>query len=241
MQPGPAEVDDLTPAAPGEQQKADDVGLLPAALPAVSIQNDMETVEFLPGQEPGGFRAPVEFDAPGGIACDMTAGDGEVEDLPKTGEGVIGIARSGAAVSVEPAPDPGLPDAVERLRAESGQKLARQLIANAPFRRRFVAVEMGFLPRPRDEVPKQGNRRRRGGLFPGPRFGPAGMAFPANLLDALRRRDREKHASSARRCPATAHSSARRTGAPGRQGLRRGCPRPCIRARGGGAGRWHHR
>jgi len=89
----PAQVDDLAPPAAGEQEKADDVGLLFAALPpGVAVERSMETDEFLPRQEACELRAPVERDAGGGIAFDLPAGDGEVQDLPEATQDMIGIA-----------------------------------------------------------------------------------------------------------------------------------------------------
>ena len=53
---GPSQADDLALAASGQQQEADDVGLLGRALPGLAIQNEMEAGDFLAGQEPGECR-----------------------------------------------------------------------------------------------------------------------------------------------------------------------------------------
>ena len=83
----PAQVDDLAPAASGEQQKADDVGLRPAFLPGLPVQDPVQAGDLLPGQEPRELRAPVERDALRRIAFDVAAGNGEVQHLPKAREG----------------------------------------------------------------------------------------------------------------------------------------------------------
>ena len=190
----PAQVDDLSLTASGEQQKADDVGLRPAFLPGLPVQDPVQAGDLLPGQEPRELRAPVERDALRRIAFDVAAGNGEVQHLPKAREGEIGITRRGPAVAVEPAPDPGLPDTVERLRPEGWRELSRQLIPDAPPRRRLVTVEVGLLPRPRDEVPEQRDRTRRPGLSLRLGVRPAGMALPANVLHALHANRNERDA-----------------------------------------------
>ena len=115
----------------------------------------------------------------------MTAGDREVDDLREKVERVIGIAGSGPAEPVEPSPDLGRGNAVERLRAEGGQQLAVKHGLDALLRGRLVSIEMGFLPRTLDEVPEQRSRAPgRAGRF---RFGLARVAFPAHLRDGLQR------------------------------------------------------
>ena len=116
---GPSEAHDLTLAATGEKQKADNVGLLPCALSALPIQGGMEAYEFLPRQKSRETGPPVECSPVGWIALDMAAGDGEVQDLPKTAQRMMVIARRGPAVSLEPSPDRRLPNPVQGLRSES--------------------------------------------------------------------------------------------------------------------------
>ena len=78
----PAEARNLALAAAGEQQKADDVGLLPAALPAgMPVERGMETTQFLPRQEACELRAPVECDGRCGIGFNVTAGDSEIQEI----------------------------------------------------------------------------------------------------------------------------------------------------------------
>ena len=64
--------------------------LLPAAFPGLRVQNLVQPGDLLAGQEPRERRAAVPSDAPGRIGFDMTAGDGEVHDLPQHVDGAVG-------------------------------------------------------------------------------------------------------------------------------------------------------
>ena len=100
---------------------------------------------------------------------------------------MIGVAGRGPAEPVEPSPDLGQGNAVERLRAEGGQQLAVEQGLDALSRGRLVAAEMGFLPRTLDEVPEQrSDASGRAACF---RFRArlARVAFPADLRDGLQR------------------------------------------------------
>lgn len=69
----------------------------------------MEARKLLARQEAREVSPPVEHDAVGGIAFDMAADGGEVQNLPETPQGMIGVAGSRATVSPERAPDAASP------------------------------------------------------------------------------------------------------------------------------------
>ena len=107
---------------------------------------------------------------------------------------MIGIAGSGPAEPVEPSPDLGRGNAVDRLRAEGGQQLAVEQGLDAHSRGRPVSVEMGFLPRILDEVPEQrSDASGRAGCFR-LRACLSRMAFAAGLGDGLQRHRAERDA-----------------------------------------------
>ena len=116
MDLGPAEVHDFTLAAPGEQQKANDVRLLPAAFPGLPVENPVQTADLLSRQEAREPGSAVGPDALRGVLLDVAASDREVHDLPEKVERMVGIAGSGAAEGIEPAPEPSRVDTVEPLR-----------------------------------------------------------------------------------------------------------------------------
>ena len=99
---------------------------------------------------------------------------------------MVGIAGSGAAEGIEPAPDPSRPDTVEPLRSEGGQNAACEQGPDAFFRRRFVSLEMSLLPFAFDELPQERDSVRRRGHLVRLVGGLSSKAFPANLGYALR-------------------------------------------------------
>lgn len=109
----PAQPDDLAPAAPGEEEKPDYVGLLPAALAGLHVEGAMEAADLLPGQKAGERGTPVPLHAPCRVRVDVPASDGEVHDLPEDGERIVGIAWGGPAERIEPAPDLCRGDAIQ--------------------------------------------------------------------------------------------------------------------------------
>ena len=80
---GPAQVKNLVPAAPGQQQEPDDVGLRLAPPALVFVERRMKTRDLLPGQEPREPFSAVGPDVPRGVSVDITAGDRVVHDLPE--------------------------------------------------------------------------------------------------------------------------------------------------------------
>ena len=130
-------------AAAGQEQKPDHVCLLPAALPDLPIRNIVEAGDFLAGQEPRERRSAVNLQAPRRIDADVSAGDGEVHDLAKSGETMVGVAGSCPAECIEPPTDLCPGDAVERPRPERRQKPAVQKSGYGSAARRLVAVEVG--------------------------------------------------------------------------------------------------
>ena len=61
----PAQMEDFALAASGEQEQADDVGLLPGVrpFPGIFIKNLMQAPEFVPGKEAGELATAVGLDA----------------------------------------------------------------------------------------------------------------------------------------------------------------------------------
>ena len=153
----------------------------------------MEPDDFLPGQKACVHPPPVPLNGPRRVRFEVTAGDCEVHYLAEKIERVIGVAGGGPAEAVEPAPDLLGHDAVERLRAEGRQQLAVEHGADALFRGRLVAAEMGVFPRTFDEVPEQrSDASGRAACFPF-RARLARMAFPADLGDVLQRYRARRH------------------------------------------------
>ena len=150
----PAQSEDLVPAAPGQKQEPDDVRLLSTAVAGLPVQDLMEPGDFLPGQETCERLSPVPLHGQSGVRIDVTAGDREVHDLAEKIERVIGVAGGGPTEAVEPSPDLGRGNTVERLRAEGRQELAVEHGSHALPGGRLVSFEMGFLPRALDEIPK---------------------------------------------------------------------------------------
>ena len=97
MDLGPAEAQDLTLAASGEQKKANDIRLLPIALSGLCVQNPVQTTDLLTRQEAGKPGPAVGPDTLGRVLLDVAASDREVHDLPKQRQGMIGVAGSCAA------------------------------------------------------------------------------------------------------------------------------------------------
>ena len=186
MDLGPAEVHDLTLAAPGEQQKANDVRLLPPAFPGLPVEDTVQTADLLARQEAREPGSAVGPDALRGVLLDVAASDREVHDLPEKVERMVGIAGSGAAEGIEPAPEPSRVDTVEPLRSEGGKNAACEQGPDARFCRRFVSFEMSLLPLALDELPQQRDRVRRRGLLVRLVGGLSREAFPAGLGDAHR-------------------------------------------------------
>ena len=151
----------------------------------VSVECPVQTPEFVAGQKAGERGAPVHGYVARGIDVDMTAGDGEFENLAQDAQRVIGAAGSGVAVGVEPVQNVIASDAVERRCAEGGQELAGQVGVHAVSCRRLVPGEVGVLPWSRDEVPEQRHLVhvrfvRMFGVGPGHEC----VAFPARVVDA---------------------------------------------------------
>ncbi len=160
----PAQLHDLAPAASGEQQETDDVGLLAPALSGLAVQDPMEAADLLPGQEARESRPPVLYHPPRRVGVDVAACGRERHDLPEKCESVVGIAGGGAAEGIEPSLHLGRGNAVERLRSEGGQEPSVEKPGHASPGRWLVSVEMSLFPRVLDEIPEQrGGVRRPGG------------------------------------------------------------------------------
>ena len=186
MDLGPAQADDLAPAASGQQQEPDDVGLLPAVFTGVLVQGLVKASDLLPRQEARERRSPVPLYAARRVLIDVAAGDREVHDLSEQTESTIGAARGGPTEFVEPMPDLCRSNAIEWLRPEGRQNPTGKHDPAASPGRRFVAVEVSYLPLARDEVPEQRDRARGPGRFVRPRARLERKALPANLRDVLR-------------------------------------------------------
>ena len=125
----------------------------------------------------------------------MAEGDGVVHDPAEGVERVVGAARRGAAVFVEPAVDAHAVDTVEWQVSEGRQQLGSQGAAHALSRRRLVSIEARRLPRTGDEG---GEGRRLAARAHGPVAGFLRdldlQAFPAHLGDGLQRRRPQRDA-----------------------------------------------
>ena len=157
----PAQLHDLTPAAPGQEEKPDDVGLLPEPFspPGLLAERLMKAADLFPGQKACQCRTPVLFYSPRGVGVDETEGDGEIHNLPEQLESMVGVARGGPAECFEPAPDLGGGNAVDWLGTERRQELPSQNGSHALSGRRLVAVEMCFLPGPSTKSRNSGAAR----------------------------------------------------------------------------------
>ena len=190
---GPAQPQDLVLAAPGQQQEPDDVGVLAVALPVLGVEHTVQPGDLLARQETRLPRPAVALNPPRRVGLDVTPGDGEVHHLTQDVESPVGVAGRGAAEGIEPAPDLGRGNAVERLLSEGGQEPGFEEPGRDIPGRRLVAGEMRLLPFVLDELAERRHRARRRGGFRH-RAGPSDEAFPADLLDAHHRDRPERDA-----------------------------------------------
>ena len=191
---GPAQPDDLVPAAPGEQQEPDNVGLRPAARTGMAIEDPVKTRDLLRRQEAGELRRAVRSDAPRGVGVEMAPCDSEVEDLAQQLERVVGIARRAAAEPVEPEPDFRVGNTVEALRPEGREKAAPQQRGIALPGRGLASDETRLPPFPLHEHLERGPGTRR---MDGPlrlRACLPHVIFLPRLLDGHRRDRAERDA-----------------------------------------------
>ena len=165
----PSELQDLALPAAGEQEQPDDVGLWPAGgpLPDQPIEDAVKPFDLFGGEEAGEFRARVLRDALDGSGPGMAGGEGGVHDLAEDLERLVGSARSGAAVGVEPPFDVDPPDGVQREAAEGGDQLPLEHTVGESAGRRGAAAAVRRQPLVLDEVAEQGSagtsfRRARG-------------------------------------------------------------------------------
>ena len=109
-------MEDFALAASGEQEEADDIGLLPGAgsFVGVFIEDLMQAPEFVPGQEAGEQATTVGLDATCRGGIDVVADYSEVQDTAKDIERGVGAARCGLTVGVEPAQHLLAGDVMER-------------------------------------------------------------------------------------------------------------------------------
>ena len=87
----------------------------------------------------------------------MAGGEGGVHDLAEDFERLVGSARSGAAVGVEPAFDVGPPDGVQRQAAEGRDQLPFKHTIGGSEGRLGAAAAVSRQPLVQDEVAEQGN------------------------------------------------------------------------------------
>ena len=97
----------------------------------------------------------------------MAGGEGGVHDLAEDLERLVGSARRGAAVGVEPAFDVDPPDGIQREAAEGGDQLPLEHTVGESAGRRGTAAAVRRQPLVEDEVAEQGSagtslRRARG-------------------------------------------------------------------------------
>ena len=153
----PLELQDLALPAAGEQEQPDDVGLLLAEGPLVdqSIEDAVQPIDLLSGEEAGELRAGVLRDALDGSGLHMAGGESGVHDLAEDIERLVGSARSGTAVSVEPAFDVDAPDAVQREVTEGGDQLPLKHEVGGSAGRRGTAAAVRRQPLVQDEVAEQ--------------------------------------------------------------------------------------
>ena len=79
----PAQGENLAPATPSQQQQPDNVGLACAlgVGTGVLVESPVQAPEFVAGEKAGERGAPVHGHVARGIDADVTAGDGEFENL----------------------------------------------------------------------------------------------------------------------------------------------------------------
>ena len=87
----------------------------------------------------------------------MAAGESGVHDLTEEFERLVGAARRGTAVSVEPAFDVDPPDGVQREAAEGGDQLPFEHTIGELAGRRGAAAAVRRQPLVKDEVAEQGS------------------------------------------------------------------------------------
>ena len=119
----------------------------------------MKPFDLFGGKEPGEFRAGVLRYAPDGRGSDMAGGESGVHDLTKDLERLVGSARRGAAVGVEPAFDVDPPDGVQREAAEGGDQLPLEHTIGELAGRRGAAETVRRQPLVEDKVAEQGSAR----------------------------------------------------------------------------------
>ena len=121
----PAKIKDFPPAASGQQEQTNDVGLLPVtrAIARIFIQRPVQAPDLVPGQESGHRASAVGPDGQCGGGFDVAVRHREVQDMPKGGECGVGAAGCGPAVGIEPAQHLLAGDPVEWRCAEGGQEL----------------------------------------------------------------------------------------------------------------------
>ena len=101
----PAQPEDLASAAPGQEQKPDDIRLLTPAMAGLAVQHPMEPSDLLSGQKAREHPSRVPFHVPRRVGFEVGAGDREVDDLREEIKRVIGVAGRVAAEPIEPSPD----------------------------------------------------------------------------------------------------------------------------------------
>ena len=86
----PPEANDLVLAASGQEQEADDVGLIATPAAGMTVKALMQPADFLPREEPRALRARSWPDAPDRAGGNVLAADRMVEDLPQHSQCKIG-------------------------------------------------------------------------------------------------------------------------------------------------------
>ena len=125
----------------------------------VAVERSVEPPDLLAREEACEGGTPVRLDGAGGVGGDVSAGDGEVEDLAQELHGAVGAAGGGFAVGVEPREHLGAGDAVERHWAEGGQELVRERGAGLPFVSRACTSGGGRRSRVRRRSRERAERR----------------------------------------------------------------------------------
>ena len=158
----PMQADDFAFATAGQQEKADNVDLLmlrrcgPLGI-GMTVKSVVESTEFLPRKKTGELLPRVGPDLSGRVCRDMPAGDRMVEDMAKGLQTVVGVARSGSAVVVEPSENHCGRDTVKSQAAKLGKQMLLEVPGSPSDCHRLAPVDPGGPPWTGGEAPEERN------------------------------------------------------------------------------------
>lgn len=150
---GPTQTNELSFAAASEEQKLDDIGLLPSGPSgAVGIKRRSQALDFDNGQEASGFWSRVASNCARRIGGKVSPRNGMVEDLCQHVKSAICAGGGSARVTVEPTMYVLGRNPVERHSPEFRHQLSSEQALNPCLRGRRAAIEAGVHPGIGDEL-----------------------------------------------------------------------------------------